>query len=264
MFYIDDYLELNELFVLNSIDQEKIEKLKKIDNFIQINSKIVEEELDNIKAENQVPRKQVDTQVIKSIGIASTKIEEYIDSELRNNKVISFNKIIELEKEKYFDIYKKEYSELVRKVFSKYPVLHNQTNRFFTQGSRKHPGFGEFAETALYFAFVRKIKKKYFNIEFILGLCNNLTVNQLILRKEVYRKAFNDIEEQSENNNTIIHCNPEMLVTLLSIFKISKCKDVYGAFWDNYWWVFSLIGGLILLVLIWSIWSWCLKEQEKN
>jgi hypothetical protein len=176
---------------ISNIDEERIEKLRKIDNFIRINSEMVEEELVNIKVENRNLNKGIDMQVIKSLSITSTAIEEYISSELRNNSQIFNNKIIDLEKEKYFEAYKEEHSELVKKVFTKYPDLHKEINKYFNQNNMKFPGFGEFIETTLYFAFVRKMEEEeYFNVDFVPGLCNNLTINQLIVRKEVYKKSL--------------------------------------------------------------------------
>jgi hypothetical protein len=99
------------------------------------------------------------------------------------------------------------------------------------------------------------MEEGYFNVDFIPGLCNNLTINQLKKRKEVYKKVFKDNEDQIKNDNTIIHCNSDMLATLLSIFKISKCENGFNYFSINYWWIFSLIAGVIILVvLIWRIW----------
>jgi hypothetical protein len=77
-------------------------------------------------------------------------------------------------------------------------------------------------------------EESYFNVDFIPGMCDNLTVNQLLIRREVYRKAFINNEEQIGKDVSIIYCTPENLATLLSIFKISMCEDSYGDWWDNY------------------------------
>jgi hypothetical protein len=113
--------------------------------------------------------------------------------------------------------------------------LHEETDNYFNKVVKNFPKLGEIVVTVLYFAFVRKMEEEeYFNVDFIPGLCNNLTINQLLVRKEVYRKAFNDNEEQIRNDNATIHCNPETLVYLLSIFNISKCKDNYNSFVNEF------------------------------
>jgi hypothetical protein len=219
---------------MNSIDQEKINKLKKIDSFIKEESEIEEEDCINNKLSSLNLEKEVDTRVNNSPCLVSTAIEEYIDSDFRNKNLEFRNKLAELERGKYFDLYKEEYSDFLSIVWRKYKNLHEETDNYFNKIVKKFPGFGEFAETALYFAFVKKMEEEgYFNVDFIPGLCSNLTINQLLIRKEVYRKAFNDNEEQIRNDISIIYCTPENLATLLSIFKISKCEDPYEEFWDK-------------------------------
>jgi hypothetical protein len=92
-----------------SIEQERIEKLKKIDNLIKEESEIEEEDLVNNRFENLSLNKEVDTRVNNPPCILSTVINEYIDSESRNNSLASRNKIAELEKEKYFEENKNEF-----------------------------------------------------------------------------------------------------------------------------------------------------------
>jgi hypothetical protein len=109
------------------------------------------------------------------------------------------------------------------------------------------------------------MEEEYFNVDFIPGLCNNLTINQLIVRKEVHRKAFMNNETHNKDDYSIIHCNPDMIITLLNIFKIIKCEGVYGSFIDKYWWIFSLIAGVLLsVVLIWRIWYCCDLKFERT
>jgi hypothetical protein len=91
---------------------------------IKEESEIEEEDLVNNRFENLSLNKEVDTRVNNSPCIVSTAIEEYFDSESRNKKLAFRNKIAELEKEKYFEDNKGEYSELERKVFVKYADLH--------------------------------------------------------------------------------------------------------------------------------------------
>jgi lipid-A-disaccharide synthase-like uncharacterized protein len=69
-----------------------------------------------------------------------------------------------------------------------------------------------------------------------------------------------DDETLNKNDCSIIHCNPNMLITLLNIFKIIKCDDDYESFVNRYWWIFSLIAGLVFLVVL--IWR-SLKKQKK-
>jgi hypothetical protein len=117
-------------------------------------------------------------------------IEEYSDFDSRKRNLANRDKVWKLEKEKYFEENKSEYSDLVRCVFIKYSDLHKEIDDYFNQVCRKFPDFGKFAETALYFAFVRKMEEKYFNVEFIPKLCNNLTIDEIKIKKLMYLFVF--------------------------------------------------------------------------
>jgi hypothetical protein len=108
----------------------------------------------------------------------------------------------------------------------------------------------------------------YFNVDMIPGLCSNLTIQQLIIRKMVYRKAFIEDKEENDKDNSIVSCNPQMLVTLLEIFNKCKCRvleNAYGDWWDNYWWIFLIIGGLgVFGMIIWRIWDCCDPKLERT
>jgi ATP-dependent 26S proteasome regulatory subunit len=72
--------EDNKLYgTINSVNiqQERIEKLKKIDNFIKEESETEEEDLVNNRFENLSLNKEVNTRLNNSPYIVSTVIEEY-------------------------------------------------------------------------------------------------------------------------------------------------------------------------------------------
>jgi hypothetical protein len=71
-----------------NIEQERIEKLKKIDIFFKEESETEEENLVNNRFENLSLNKEADTQVNNSPCIVSTAIEEYIDSDSRNKSLV--------------------------------------------------------------------------------------------------------------------------------------------------------------------------------
>jgi hypothetical protein len=124
-------------------EQERIEKLKKIDNFIKENLDFEKKNLVSNSFESLNLNKEVNTRVNNSQCIVSMVIEEYIDSEARNKSLVFRNKIAKLEKEKHFEEDKGEYSELVRKVFIKYVNLHKKIDNYFNQTCKHFPGFGE-------------------------------------------------------------------------------------------------------------------------
>jgi hypothetical protein len=112
-------------------------------------------------------------------------------------------------------------------------------------------------------------QESYFNVDMIPRFCNDLTVQQLIIRKMVFRKTFIKNEEENKIDNSIVNCNSQKLISLLSIFKLGKCKvpegDPYGGWWNNYWWILLIVGGLGFLgMIIWRIWDCCDPKLEKT
>jgi hypothetical protein len=227
-------LKQYESLVENNIEETKINRLKRIDNFIQSSYEQLNKESENLN-EIQEPESPLSIEDLKNIEATSSVIDKYLSNEIKNYGPDYFKKKISHDKEEFFDLYKGEFYLLVRVALMNYPNLLKETNNFFAKRIKRQPGSGEFDETLMYFAFIKKMEEEnYFNTNFIPGLCRDLTVNQLEIRKDVYWKAFLLKEEIAEEDSSIIKCSSSLIIKLLSIFKISMCEDPYGDWWDNY------------------------------
>jgi hypothetical protein len=94
-------LRLYESLVENNTEQNKVDRLKKIDNFIQSSSPLIEENLDN--SDTQDSKIPLSIEEIRSIEATSDIISKYLNSELNNYGPDYFKKKIRSDKQKYFD-----------------------------------------------------------------------------------------------------------------------------------------------------------------
>jgi hypothetical protein len=179
-----------EALVKNNIEETKIDRLKKTDNFIQTSyEKLINDP--EVLEENEELNHPLSQEELKNIEATSTIIDKYLSNEIKNYDEKYFKKKMGSDKQQYFDLYKAEYYLLQRAAIMDYSNIYNETKNFFFSKMRRIPFSGEFDETLLYFAFVKKMEEeKYFNTNFIPGLCRDLTVQQLETRKDCYWKAF--------------------------------------------------------------------------
>jgi hypothetical protein len=77
-------LRLYEEMAENETEEDKLERLKRIDDFIQSNQQLVEEDLHKIKNYAQNEKEPLTLQEIKSIEATSSIIERYLSSEINN------------------------------------------------------------------------------------------------------------------------------------------------------------------------------------
>jgi GTPase Era involved in 16S rRNA processing len=119
-----------ESLVKNNIEETKIERLKKIDDFIQTSFEKLNNEPEDLE-ENEKLNTPLSQEELRNIEATSIIIDKYLSNEIKSYDDKYFKKKIGSDKQQYFDLYKGEYYLLQRAAIMDYSNIYNETKNFF-------------------------------------------------------------------------------------------------------------------------------------
>jgi hypothetical protein len=117
--------------IINNSNKVCFGRFQEIDRFIKEESEAEEEEVINNRSFCLNIEEEIIKRAVKHPSSTSISLESYIESESRNRILKYREKAINLERERYFELYREEYSDLLAIIWRKYKDLHIEVNSYF-------------------------------------------------------------------------------------------------------------------------------------